>query len=126
MSAGGQVKAIVAPGAGGSGHALRLRNAKPSRAAQVSIRRPFPLRKNLVLSFDHREEIEAGGEAAYLGVLFYDTAGKSWFNRADFGPQWKHAEIALGEMRSSSGGVLSLGKMMERISLYGRAKGDTK
>lgn len=117
--------AIVATGAGGSGHALRLRNLKPGRYAQVSIQRPFPLRKNLVLSFDHREEVE-GGEAGYLGVLFHDTGGKSWFNSADFGPKWKHTEIVLGEMRSSNGGVLALGKRMERINLYGRAKGDTK
>ena len=118
--------AIVAPGAGGSGHALRFRNLTPGRYAQVTIKRPFPLQKNLVLSFDHREEIETGGEAAYLGALFYDTAGKSWFNSDDFGPKWRHTEIVLGEMRSSNGGVLALGKMMERINLYGRAKGDTK
>ncbi|MFZ2640394.1 MAG: DUF4962 domain-containing protein, partial [Verrucomicrobiia bacterium] len=118
--------AIVAPGAGGSGHALRMRNLKPDRYAQITIKRSFPLQKNLVLSFDHREEIEAGGEAAYVGVLFYDTAGKSWFGEDKFGPAWKHAEIELGKMRSSNGGVLALGKVMERIDLYGRAKGDTK
>ncbi|MBM3891125.1 MAG: hypothetical protein FJ388_18590, partial [Verrucomicrobia bacterium] len=118
--------AIVAPGAGGSGHALRFRNLKPGRSAQVTIKRPFPLQRNLVLSFDHREEIEAGGEAAYLGVLLHDSAGKSWFNRDEFGPKWKHTEIVLGEMRSSNGGVLALGKVMERINLYGRAKDDTK
>ncbi|MCX6907529.1 MAG: DUF4962 domain-containing protein, partial [Verrucomicrobia bacterium] len=118
--------AIVAPGAGGSGHALRLRNVTPGHYAQITIKRSFPLQKNLVLSFDHREEIEAGGEAAYLGALFYDTAGKSWFNSDDFRPKWKHTEIVLGEMRSSNGGVLALGKVMERINLYGRSKGDTK
>jgi len=117
--------AVVAPGASGSGHALRFRNLTPGRYAQVTIKRPFPLQKNLVLSFDHREEIEAGGEASYLGVLFYDTAGKSWFSSDDFGPKWRHTEIVLGEMRSSNGGVLALGKVLERISLYGRAKGDT-
>jgi len=118
--------AVVAPGADGGGHALRFRNLTPGRYAQVNIKRPFPLQKNLVLSFDHREEIEAGGEAAYLGVLFYDTAGKSWFGEDKFGSAWKHAEIALGKMHSSNGGVLALGKVMERISLYGRSKGDTK
>lgn len=117
---------IVAPGAGGSGHALRMRNLKPDRYAQITIKRPFPLQKNLVLSFDHREEVEAGGEAAYVGVLFYDTAGKSWFRSDRFGPEWKHTEIVLGEMRSSKGGVLTLGKMMEHINFYGRAKGNTK
>jgi hypothetical protein len=117
--------AIVGPGAGGSGHALRLRNLEPARYAQVGIKRPFPLQKNLVLSFDHREEVE-GGEASYLGTLFYDTAGKSWFNGDNFGPKWKHTEIVLGEMHSSNSGVLALGKVMERINLYGRSKGDTK
>jgi hypothetical protein len=117
--------AIVTPGAGGRGHALRLRNTAPSCYATVTIKRPFPLQKNLVLSFDHREEVE-GGEASYLGTLFYDTSGKSWFHGDNFGPKWKHTEIVLGEMRSSNGGVLAIGKMMERINLYGRSKGDTK
>ena len=118
--------AIVTPGAGGAGHALRLHNLKPGRYAQVSIKRPFPLQKNLVLSFDHREEIEAGKEAAYVGIGFNDGTGKSWFNSDRFGPEWKHAEIALSGMHSPNGGVLALGKVLERVSLYGRAKGDTK
>ncbi|MDD4872871.1 MAG: DUF4962 domain-containing protein, partial [Kiritimatiellae bacterium] len=118
--------AIVAAGTGGTGHALRFQNLKPGRYAQVTIKRPFPLEKNLVLSFDHREEIGAGQQAAYLGVLFFDGSGKQWFNDHSFGLEWKHTEIVLGEMRSSNGGVLSLGKVLERVNLYGRAKGDTK
>ncbi len=118
--------AIVEPGAGGSGHALRLHNLKPGRYAQVTIKRPFPVQKNIVLSFDHREEVEAGGQAAYLGVLFNDSTGKQWFGEDKFGPAWKHTEIALAEMHSPNGGVLASGKMLDRVSLYGRSKGDTK
>ena len=118
--------AIVTPGAGGGGHALRFRNLKPSRYAQVTIKQSFPARKNLVLSFDHREEVEAGQEAAYLGVLFNDGTGKQWFGEDKFGPAWKHAEIVLADMHSPNGGVLSPGKMLERVNIYGRAKGDAR
>jgi hypothetical protein len=118
--------AIVAPGAGGSGHALRIRNLKPGRYAQLTIKHPFPLQKNFVLSFDHREEIEPGKEANYLGVGLNDGKGKSWFKGEPFGPEWKHAEVVLSGMHSPNGGVLALGKMLERVSLYGRAKGETK
>jgi Domain of unknown function (DUF4962)/Heparinase II/III-like protein len=126
LSFQGVEAAIVEPGAGGSGHALRLHSLKPGRYAQVTIQRPFPAQKNLVLSFDHREEVEAGGQAAYLGVLFNDGAGKQWFGENKFGPEWKHAEIVLAELHSPNHGVLELGKMLERVAIYGRAKGDSK
>lgn len=116
--------AIVAPGPDGKGHALRIRTTKPSHYVQVTINQPFPLRKNLVLSFDHREEIEPGKAANYLGVLFFDQANKQWFNSDPFGPEWKHMEIDLSRMRSSNGGVLSAGKVLVRVNLYGRAKSD--
>ena len=116
--------AVVTPGTGNSGHALRLHNLKPARYAQVTINRPFPLRKNLVLAFDHREEVSSGS-AAYLGVIFSDRAGKQWFNSDPISKEWKHAEIVLAEMHSSNGGELALGKIIERISIYGRAKADT-
>ena len=124
LSWSGIEAAIVEPGAGG-GHALRLRNLKPGRYTQLTLQHPFPVQKNLVLSFDHREEVE-GGEATYLGVMFKDGAGKEWLRQEKFGPDWKHAEVALAELHSPNGGVLELGKILERVNLYGRAKGDSK
>ncbi|MEN6548692.1 MAG: hypothetical protein ABFE07_21805, partial [Armatimonadia bacterium] len=42
------------------GHCLQVRNQKPSAYCQTSIKRPMSMQKNLLLSFDHREEIEQG------------------------------------------------------------------
>ncbi|MBM4043978.1 MAG: DUF4962 domain-containing protein, partial [Planctomycetes bacterium] len=123
----GETEAAIVPGgADGTGHALRFHNVKPGRYASVTIKQPFPVQKNLVLSFDHREEIEADKEAAYLGILFFDPEGKQWFGSDKFGPAWKHAEIELGKMNSSNQGVMTLGHVLERVNLYGRAKGDTQ
>ncbi len=117
--------AIVEGGPDGDSHCLRISTRQPERYCQVSIKRDMVMQKNLTLSFDHREEIEEGKPAAYLGVLFFDAENKQWFGSDKFTPQWRHVEIAVGDMHSPNQGVLTLGKVLDRLNLYGRAQGET-
>lgn len=103
------------------GHCLQVRNHKPSAYCQASIKRPMSMRKNLLLSFDHREEIEQGKKPAYLGILFFDKDDKQWFGSDEFSGTWRHCEIVVADMGSPNQGVLTLGKALERLNLYGRA-----
>lgn len=117
---------IVPAGPDGDGHCLKLTSKKASRYCTVTIRRPVKLLRNLMLSFDHREEIEEGKRAAYLGLLFFDPADKQWFGSDKFGPEWKTAEVQVARLNSPNGGVLTLGKELSHLNLYGRAEGDTE
>lgn len=117
---------IVPGGADGTGHALQLTTPRPGRYCTLRITRPMTMQKNLVLSFDHRAEIEEGKQAGYLGVLFFDAEGKQWFGMDKFGPEWKRAEIIVGELHSPNEGVLYLDKPLSHVNIYGRAQGDTE
>ncbi len=117
---------IVPGGADGAGRCLRLLATRPGRYVTVRVTKPMPLGKNLVLAFDHRETIDAGKPAAYVGVLFFDDANKQWFGSDRFSDQWHHAEILVGKLHSPNGGVLSLGKVLSRLQIYGRAEGETQ
>ena len=117
---------IVPPGADGRGHCLRLHNADPAPSCSLTLKGPIPMEKNLVLSLDHREEIEPGFEGAYLGIGFY-VDGKQWFWSSDeFSGSWRHADIPLATLRSSSGHTLRLGTVFSGIQIYGRVKEKTK
>ena len=114
---------MAAPGFGGQGHCLVLRNPEPSRYATVSIRRPIPLERNLVLSFDYRAEIEAGKDAAYVGILLF-AGDKQFFGSVPFVSEWRHADVPIGTFHPTTGGTLAAGMTFDRINLYVRAKGD--
>lgn len=113
---------IISPGAGGEGHCLRLTTPEPGRYCSLSITRPMPVVKNLVLSFDYRAQIEEGVRAHYLGILFFDPEGKQ-FGRFDqpFSDAWRHAEVPLASLTSPNEGVLAVGKTLTRVNVYGRA-----
>ena len=51
---------IVAAGPDGAGHCLKIVNTAPGKYCQAGLKGPFPMQKNLVLSFDHKEQIEGG------------------------------------------------------------------
>src|SRR3990172_9993412 len=74
---------VVAPGADGRGHALRIANPEPGRYATLRVRVPIRLEKNLVLSLDHRAEVEAGRNAGYVGILFF-AGDKQYFASVPF------------------------------------------
>jgi hypothetical protein len=55
---------VVEGGADSKGHCLRLETPKPDGFCAMDLKGPVGVQKNLILAFDHREEIEAGGEGA--------------------------------------------------------------
>lgn len=120
-----RVKAeIVAEGKPGQGACLRFSNLKPDKYCPVDLKDLGTLGPNLVLSFDHRETIEAGKEAAYLGIIL-TCEGKEYWGSDAFSDQWRHCEIPLARLSPTTGGTLALGQALQNIQLYGRAKGDT-
>ncbi len=119
----GKMEAAIAPGGpNGKGHCLQIANRKPSTSCGLRIRGPIAFQKNLVLAFDHREEIEEGYEGAYLGMIFY-VDGKQWFFARDqFSSKWRHVEVPLGRLRGSGDQVMHPGLVFSGIQLYGRVK----
>ena len=120
------VPEIVEGGLDGTGHCLKFTSAQPDRYCQLTIQRDIQMVRNLTLSFDHREEVEEGQKAAYLGILFYDAQNNQWWGSDRFEPRWRHFEISVGSMGSPTHTDLSIGHVFNRLNLYGRADGDTK
>lgn len=117
---------VVAGGPDGAGHCLKYANTAPSTQAPLRINREMILEKNLTLSFDHRETIEDGKSASYLGILFYDSAGKQFFGSDKFSDEWKHAVVPVGTLHSPNEGTLELHKVLSSLHLYARSEGTTK
>lgn len=107
------------------GSCLRLRTIAPASSCACDLRRDTIVEKNLVLSLDHREEIEAGHEGAYLGISFY-VGGEQWFWASDdFSAEWRHLELPFAKLGSSPGKKLAPGIAISRIQIYGRVKEKT-
>ena len=123
----GNVEAeIVEGGPDGTGRCLRLHNPAPATSCPLRVRRPIEVEKNLILSFDYRAEIEAGFEGAYLGMSWF-VDGKQWFWTSDeFSGQWRHAQVQIPKLRSSSGKVIEPGLVFSSVQLYGRVKETTE
>lgn len=110
----------------GRGHCLELRNNTPSAQCGFSLEGPIRLERNLVLSFDHCEQVESGFEGAYLGIGFF-VDGKQWFwTKQDFSGEWRHADVCFADLTSSSGQRLELGMVFSRVSIYARVKDKSK
>lgn len=113
---------IVEGGPDRKGHCLRLHNTTPATACPLRIRRPIEVRKNLILSFDYRVEIESGFDGEYLGMSWF-VDGEQWFWTSDeFSGEWRHAEVQIARLRSSSGKAIRPGLKFSRVQLYGRVK----
>ncbi len=119
----GKAKAqVVARGPDGQGHCLRVDSQGPVSSVPLQVKGPIKLQKNLVLEFDHREEIEQGYQGAYLGMIFY-VDGKQWFWQSDkFSSKWRRAQIQFGKLRPWRGHQVRLGLAFSGVSLYGRVK----
>lgn len=125
LDVGKMEAAIVAGGADGRGNCLQLRTREPATSCPLLIRGPVTVEKNLTLSFDHREEIEAGQEGAYLGMGFF-VGDEQWFWISDeFSSKWRHVELPIASLPSSTGKTMRAGLVFSRIQLYGRVKEKT-
>ncbi len=119
----GKVKAqIVDSGPDGKGHCLRVDSPGPSSSCPLLVKGPIELQKNLILEFDHREEIEEGHEGAYLGMIF-KVGGKQHFWHSDkFSGEWRRAQVQLCALREWRNNKVRPGLVFSGISLYGRVR----
>jgi hypothetical protein len=124
LDCSGTEAAVVA--AEGRGRCLQLRNSSPSSQCGLSLKGSIRLEKNLVLSFDHCEEVEAGFEGAYLGIGFYVDGKQYSWTKDDFTGKWQHVDVAFADLAGSAGKRLELGMVFSRISIYARVKEKTK
>ena len=118
--------AIVEPGPDGKGHCLRIHNPTPSTACPLVVKGPIEVRKNLILSFYHREEIEPGYEGAYLGMSWFVGKKQGFWSSDKFSSEWRHAQVQIGKLRGSWGFTMRPGLVLSRVQLYGRVKEKTK
>ncbi len=126
LDAGRAEAAIVAGGPDAQGHCLRLENPVPATACSLRLRGPIEVRKNLVLSFDYRAEIETGYEGAYLGMSWF-VDGEQWFWTSDeFSSEWRHVEVAIPKLSGSAGKEIRPGLVFSSVQLYGRVKETTE
>jgi len=113
---------IIEGGRDGRGHCLRLHNDTPATACALRVRRPIEVQRNLILSFDYRVEIEPGYGGEYLGMSWF-VDGEQWFWTSDqFSDEWRHAEVQIPKLRSSSGKAIRPGLVISHVQLYGRVK----
>ena len=116
---------VVAGGPDGGGHCLKVENSAPSSSCGVQLTGPIPLVKNVVLSFDHRAEIESGFEGAYLGMIFYIDGKQHFWHSDEFSGQWRHASLHLGMLKPFHGNRVRPGIVFSGIRLYARVKDKT-
>ena len=117
--------AVVPRGADAEGHCLRIHNATPATQCGVRLKGPVTLTKNLVLSFDHRAEIEPGFTGAYLGMIFYVDGQQAFWHSDTFSGEWRHAEVPLGSLPPWRGNAVQPGLVFSGIQLYGRVQEKT-
>ncbi|HUT93874.1 MAG TPA: DUF4962 domain-containing protein [Thermoguttaceae bacterium] len=113
---------VVEGGPDGSGHCLRLHNPEPATACGLRLRRPVEVRKNLVLEFDYRAEIEAGYEGDYLGMGWFVDEEQWFWSSDEFSGEWRHARVEIPKLRSSNGKEIRPGLIFSSVQLYGRVK----
>ncbi len=121
------IAAELVPGKDGQGQALCLSTTVPSGYCTLYLTQAFPVARNLVLEFDHREEIEAGFEGAYLGITFSGEGGKQVLWTSDtFSPEWRHVRIVIPQLPATYGVPMRPGLLISRVQLYGRVKDTTE
>jgi hypothetical protein len=121
----GMAGEIVPGGIDGKGQCLKITNREPDKYCQVSVRLDRLMEKNLTVAFDHRETIEPGKQALYLGIIFGGPQSSQWFGSDKFTDQWRHVELSPADMASPTNTTLTLQTLLSSVSLYGRASNDT-
>ena len=113
---------IVERGPGGKSHCLRMDSPGPVSSCPLLVKGPIELEKNLILEFEHREEIEEGHEGAYLGMIFYVGGKQHFWHSDEFSREWRRAQVQLGTLREWRDHKVRLGLVFSGISLYGRVR----
>ncbi|MBI2302027.1 MAG: DUF4962 domain-containing protein, partial [Armatimonadetes bacterium] len=114
---------IAEPGMGDAGACLQMGNREPARYANLTLRGPFTMVRNLTVAFDVKAASEVPDAGQYVGFLAYE-GDKQFFGQAPFDGQWHHVEAAIAGLHPTNGGTLRLGQVFDRITIYGRAKND--
>ncbi len=120
----GRTKAALVERVPGGGTCLRIETPEPATFCGLWLTRPVVIEKNLILSFDHREEIQEGFEGAYLGMSFRIGGKQAAWTSDRFSGEWRHVEVVLPrlELRYGFEGRMKAGLTFERIRIYGRSK----
>lgn len=118
---GNDLQVTVVP-RGDEGKCLELAATKPIVFAQLNLDQPVTIEKNLILSFDHREEVPEGFEGAYLGMTFMKDGKQAFWNSDVFSAEWRHVDVPLGELDAKFGVEMVAGLVLDRIQLYARSK----
>lgn len=121
LAYGNDLQVAVLP-RGDDGKCLELAATKPIVFAQLNLDRPVTIEKNLILSFDHREEVPEGFAGAYLGMTFMKDGKQAFWHSDVFSSEWRHVDVALGELRGDFGVEMVPGLVLDRIQLYARSK----
>ena len=107
------------------GSCLLMATPEPAGFCSLQLTQPIVVEKNLILSFEHREEIEAGYDGAYLGIGFTVGNEECLWTSDEFSSSWRHCEVAIGALKPRPGKELKLGMTISRIQIYGRVKEKT-
>ena len=110
----------------GEGHCLKISNTEPATACPLVIKGPIEVKKNLILSFWHKEEIEQGCEGTYLGMSWYVGGKQAFWTKDKFSSEWTLAQVQVGKLKGRWGVDMKLGLQLSKIQLYGRVKEKTK
>jgi len=114
------------PPRGEAGHCLRLETPQPDGFCAMDLKGPVEVQKNLILAFDHREEIEPGFEGAYLGMSWYVGDKQAFWSSDQFSGEWRRAQVEIGKLTGSWGFEVKPGLTFSRVQLYGRVKEKTE
>ncbi|NOZ20303.1 MAG: DUF4962 domain-containing protein, partial [Planctomycetes bacterium] len=110
----------------GKGHCLKIHNTEPGTACPLILKGPIEVKKNLILSFWHREEVEKGYEGSYLGMGWFVNGKQAFWCSDKFSSKWKLTQVQIGKLKGHWGVDVKLGLKLSKVQLYGRVKEKTK
>ena len=122
LTYGKGVEVTVVPRKDIEGGCLQLAATKPIVFAQLNLDMPVTIEKNLILAFDHREEIPDGFQGAYLGMIFNKDGKQAFWHSDRISADWRHVELPLATLKPQFGVEMEKGLVLNRIQLYARSK----
>ena len=122
----GKMNARLVERAPGKGSCLEISTKSPTTFCSLDIVVPVTIESNLILSFDHREEIDPGKTGAYMGMSFFSGGKQGFWHSDTFSGEWRHVEVSLPQLDGRFGIDMKAGLVLDRIQLYGRSKDEKK